>query len=190
MCGGRGESRISNAAGSLLALGFVEVLLDLGFVEVFAGHRREAGSDLLARRLLVGLQVVHGYPDAPVAYVVRMLGDQHVHVAPSQVLDLRRRSVEGHYTHLVLLARLPHPGSGALPGEDVGAEDTLQVGVRSEGRGGDRCRLDGIVVAVLGPEVLDVRVLLYRLLKALLPLVGGGDAGRDADDHDLALFTD
>src|SRR5215211_1462516 len=173
-----------------LALRLVEVLFHLRLVQVPAGCRSEPGRDLLLGWFLSGFQVLDGYPDALVAYVVRVLGDEPVHVALSEVFDLGRRGIEGYDAHLVLFARLPDSRSGALSGEDVGAENTFQVRVGAESRGGDRCRLYGIVVAVLGPKVLDVRVLFYRLFEALLPLIGSGDARGDADDHNLALFAD
>src|SRR5215212_9341871 len=182
--------QLSVSCEGTLALRFVEVLLDLGLVEIFKGHRRKPGRDLLAGRLLSGLQVLHGHSDALVAYVVRVLSDQHVDVASSQVLNLCRRGIEGYDAHLVLFARLPNPGSGALPSKDVGAEDSFQIGVRLEGGGGDGRRLGRIIVAVLGSEVLDVRIFLYRLLEALFPLVGSGNAGLDADNHNFALFAD
>src|SRR5215211_385572 len=173
-----------------LALSLVEVLLYFGFIDVLSGYRSKTRCDLLLGRLLVGLQVIHGYPDALVAYVVRVLGDERIESSLSQVFDLGRRGIEGHDAYLFLLACLLESCSGALPGEQVGAEDAFEVGVRSEGRGGDGRRLGRIVVAVLGSQVLYVRILLYRFLEALLSLVGGRDAGLDADHHDPALFAD
>src|SRR5215211_8771433 len=155
-----------------LAFRLVEVLFHLRLVQVLAGCRSKPSNELFLGWFLSGFQVLDGYPDALVAYVVRVLGDEPVHVALSEVFDLGRRGIEGYDAHLVLFARLPDSRSGALSGEDVGAEDTFQVRVGPESRGGDRCRLDGIVVAVLGSKVLDVWVLFYRLLEALFPLVG------------------
>src|SRR5688500_8533897 len=62
----------------LSTFGLVEILLYLGFGEVPSGCRCKPCRDLLSGRLLVGLQVIHGYPDAFVAYVVRVLGDERV----------------------------------------------------------------------------------------------------------------
>src|ERR687890_1164629 len=125
-----------------LTLRLVEVFLYLGFFEVLPGCRSKAGCNLLFGWLLLRLQVIHGYSDALVAYVVRVLGDEPVHVAPAQVLDLGRRGIEGYNAHLVLFTCLPDSRAGALPCEDVGTEDAFEVGVRPEGCGGDRRRLD------------------------------------------------
>src|SRR5918994_3535249 len=73
-----------------LALRLVEVLFHLRLAQVLAGCQSKAGRDLLFGWLLLRLQVIHGYPDALVTYVVRVLGDERVHVAPAQVLDLGR----------------------------------------------------------------------------------------------------
>jgi hypothetical protein len=58
-----------------------------------------------------------------------MLGDERVHVAPSEIFDLGRRGIEGYNANLVFLTRLPDTRSCALPGEEVGAEDAFEVGV-------------------------------------------------------------
>src|ERR671913_4402 len=98
-----------------LALRLVEVLFHLRLVQVLTGCQSKAGRDLLFGWLLLRLQVIHGYPDALVAYIVRVLGDERVHVTPAQVLDLGRRGIKGYNAHLVLFARLPDSRSGALP---------------------------------------------------------------------------
>ena len=128
----------------LLTLGLVEVLLYLGLVEVPSGCCCKPCRDLLSCRLLIGLQVIHGYPDA---FVVRVLGDKRVESPLSQVFDLGGRGIECHDAHLIFFARLLESGSGALPGEKVGAEDAFEVGGRSEGRGGNGRRLGGIGTA-------------------------------------------
>src|SRR5687767_425572 len=117
----------------LLTLGLVEVLLYLGLVEVPSSCYCEPCRDVLSCRLLIGLQVIHGYPDAFVAYVVRVLGDKRVESPLSQVFDLGGRGIECHDAHLIFFARLLESGSGALPGEKVGTEDAFEVGGRSEG---------------------------------------------------------
>src|SRR5918997_3726848 len=116
-----------------LALRLVEVLFHLRLVQVLTGCQSKAGRDLLFGWLLLRLQVIHGYSDALVAYLVRVLGDERVHIASAQVLDLGRRGIEGHDAHLILFARLSDSRSGALPREDVGTEDAFEVGVRPEG---------------------------------------------------------
>src|SRR5207342_3551326 len=81
-------------------------------------------------------------------------------------------------------------GGYAVAGDDVHREHALEVRVPGEERRGDVGRLRLVVVAVLRPEVLDVRVLLEFLLEALLALVGGADAGVDADAGHLARAAD
>lgn len=61
-----------------LAFSFVEVSFDLGLVEVIAGYSSEPSRDLLIGRLLSRLQVLYSHPDALIAYLVWVLGDEHI----------------------------------------------------------------------------------------------------------------
>src|SRR5215216_7801009 len=97
-----------------LALRLVEVLFHLRLVQVLAGCRSKPGRDLFLGWFLSGLQILDRYSDALVAYVARVLGDEPVHVALSEVFNLSRRGIEGYNAHLVLLAGLPDSRSGAL----------------------------------------------------------------------------
>ena len=102
-----------HSTGSL-ALSLVEVLLYFGFVEVLPGRRSKPRRDLRSGRFFSGLQVIDGYPDPRIAYIVRMLGDEGVHVAPSQLLNAvstdKARSYGSRVAHVSLqLSRLRRP---------------------------------------------------------------------------------
>jgi hypothetical protein len=161
----------------------VERVLVLG--EVGLGDRHGLRADLLRGRL-AGERVV-GLLDALRADVGRLLGDQALHRAVLEVLDLLGTGVEAD--DLDLGAGLAGTGRRTLGGEQVGAEDALEVRVLLERGlhlgGGDL----GLVVGVLAPDVVEAG-RLGAVDEALLARVRRRDARLDVDHEDLALAAD
>src|SRR3954470_1723941 len=167
-----------NSAGRL-----VERVLVLG--QVVLGDRHGLRADLLRGRL--ARERVVGLLDALGADVGRLLGDQPLHGAVLEVLDLLRTGVEAD--DLGLGARLARTRRRALGGEQVGPEDALEVGVlleRGLHLGGGDLRL---VVGVLAPDVVQPG-RLGAVDEALLARVRRRDARLDVDDEHLALAAD
>src|SRR5829696_4394647 len=108
--GAPGGAPRSASAGRL-----VERVLAVG--QVVLGDRGRLGADLLRGRL--ALERVERLLDALRADVGRLLGDQRLHGAVLEVLDLLRAGVEADDLD-VLRTRLADAGRGALGGEQVG----------------------------------------------------------------------
>src|SRR4029450_2992791 len=127
------------------------------------GGRATAVSRLVRTRRspLRGVEeLLVGELDAHLADAVRVLCDERGDRAGLERLHLRGPRVELHELYLARLAGGVDGSGDAVAGDDVHREDALEVRVGAQERRHQVCRLRLVVVAVLRPEVLDVRVLL------------------------------
>src|SRR5205085_4853735 len=126
--------------------------------------------------------------DGLVAHLERVLEDERVNRAGLEVFDQVRAGVEADQNDLAgqtLLLDGLHRADGR---RFVGGEEAVEVRVRGEDVRRAVERAGAVALAILKRDDLDAGVLLLdRLLKPLLALVGRDRAGLDAEDGDTAL---
>lgn len=106
-----------------------------------------------------------------------MLGNRKIDKTGIDVVDDRRRRVEGDDADLARLTRLLYAVRSAESGEQIGTKNAIEVRIA-----GVDClqlgrRLVGVIVVVLCFQNGDVRILLHLVLETLLTLVSRRDAG-------------
>ena len=99
----------------------------------------------------------HRLVDAELADGAGILGDQRLHGALPQRLDLVGACVESDDLDLPALARLLDAGGRALGREQVDREDADQIGVALQLRADQLRGGGGVVVAVLDADVVELR---------------------------------
>src|SRR5688500_11636603 len=186
--GGANRRRRPGAGETGSAAGLVQRFPDLGVVQLVLLDGHVAGRDLLLHRL--SLESVYGLLDALASDVGRLLGDERLHEALLELLDLGGSGVEANHLDLAQLPGLAQPVGRALGREQVGREDSLQVRVLRQLGLDLRRGLVRPVVVELRAEIFDPRLPLDRLLETLLALVGGRDARLHVLDHDLPATAD
>jgi hypothetical protein len=174
--------------GKQILLG-VEELHDRGIIHVVTSDQCITGRDVLGDAGYV-VQVSHRHQHSQVTHIAGFLGDDHVDRVGFEHFDGGLGGVEGDDFDFSTEALIGNHLTGALGGEDVGAEDASQIGFLLQHGFHLSLGLGGIVVVVVYTHQGDIRVIGDRFFAASFAGVGGADAGLDILDVDLAFAAD